>query len=478
MAKKKIYVLDTNVILHDPSAILKFEDRDVVIPMMVISELDEKKNGKGEVAYNAREAFRILKGLRDKGNLMDGVDNGYGGKVSIFDAGKSFFMGSHGLHLASDHYHGIDLMGVSMQKPDVIIVMTSYEIKYEKKDAEVILVSNDTGIQLIADLFGIKTEYYRSDRLKEEDLSYTGRRRLELLSDDKVWDGLPILHNYIEKEEMFYYFCNQEEAETLSDHEYVQMVHPDGSEEYGRYFEGRIYPLRFQGQKIYGVEPRNAGQAFLLDALMLPPEEAPLVIVRSPAGSGKTFLTLAAALQRTVKESMYDYILYTRSNVEFDRDIGSLPGTEFKKMAPLARPVFDNLEQLQKNMWESEKDGVELPSLADELINARILRIESMSFIRGRSMKDAFMIIDEAQNCTIGQVIGVVTRPGEHTKVVLAGDPDQIDNKYLDKYNNGLSYASERFYKGKSKLCVQVVLLPDECTRSPLATEAARILAR
>lgn len=460
---RRIYVLDTNVLLHDPKALLKFDNRDVAIPMAVISELDGKKNGVGEVAYNARETFRILKGLREKGDIWEGVENGCGGKIFIESVTAAFIKDKA-------------IPGVDLNKPDTLIVLTALYIKmYTIDGTEVTLVSNDTEVQILADFFGIRTEYYRNDRVLDPDLAYTGRTILSAVSDKSVWGSLPLTEQYIPEEQFQEFF--QDFDMPLTENQYAEIRHPDGSTELGRFSRGKLCPLSFHGTKPYGAIPRNAGQEFLLDALLMPASEVPLVIVRSTAGSGKTFLTLAAALQKTLKEELYQYIIYTRANVEFDRDIGALPGTENDKMAPLVRPALDNLELLTKDMRDfAQKDGERLPSLADDLIEHGIIRTEAMSFMRGRSIANAFLFVDEAQNCSIGQVTGIVTRPGIGTKVVLAGDPDQIDNRYLDKYNNGLSYLAKKF-KGQS-LAAQITLFPEECTRSPLASLAGKLLAR
>lgn len=460
---ERIYVLDTNILLHDPESLLKFDDRDVVVPMTVISELDSQKNGTGEVAYNARKTFRLLQGLRKKGSIWEGVDNGKGGKVSIVNV-PSYFLKEH------------TIPGVDMQKPDVLIALTAKYVKSRSASGtEVTLVSNDSGPQILADMLHIRTEYYRNDRVSDQDLLYTGRTLLHAVSDEKIWEPRSILANYIEETEFPSIFSDTDIQ--LFENQYIEMLHPDGTAELGRYADGKILPLRFPNPSPYGVKPRNVGQIFLLDALLMPASEIPLVIVRSTAGSGKTYLTLAAALQKTLREEEYQYILYTRANVEFDRDIGALPGTENDKMAPLVRPALDNLELLNSDSNKSRfKDGILLPSLTEDLMENRVIRTEAMSFMRGRSIANAFLFVDEAQNCSVGQVTGIVTRPGVGTKVVLAGDPDQIDNRYLDKYNNGLSFLAEKF-KGQS-LSAQVTLTPEECTRSPLAALAGQLLKK
>lgn len=209
-------------------------------------------------------------------------------------------------------------------------------------------------------------------------------------------------------------------------------------------------------------------------------ESAPFVFVKSPAGTGKTFLALACALEQTVDLNVYRNILYTRCNVRFDsEELGALPGTELEKMSPLVRPAMDNLEHLAElRFHRSFLTDNDVPERISEygqyLIDKDILRIESMSFMRGRSLDNVFIIIDEAQNCSISQIRGILTRAGSNTKIVLLGDPDQIDSRYLDKYNNGLCFAAERF-RG-SKLAMQVTLSEEECVRSAATKEAAERL--
>lgn len=217
-----------------------------------------------------------------------------------------------------------------------------------------------------------------------------------------------------------------------------------------------------------------------MESLLMDAESAPFVFVKSPAGTGKTFLALACALEQTVDLNVYRNILYTRCNVRFDsEELGALPGTELEKMSPLVRPTMDNLEHLAElRFHRSFLTDNDVPERISEygqyLIDKDILRIESMSFMRGRSLDNVFLIIDEAQNCSISQIRGILTRAGSNTKIVLLGDPDQIDSRYLDKYNNGLCFAAERF-RG-SKLAMQVTLSEEECVRSAATKEAAERL--
>ena len=225
----------------------------------------------------------------------------------------------------------------------------------------------------------------------------------------------------------------------------------------------------------FGVKPRNVGQYFLQEALMSDAEEAPLVIVKGAAGTAKTFYSLAVGLEKTFNrgEKEYRKILVTRPNVQFDADIGFLPGSEQEKIAPFLRPIIDNLEFLvDSNDQERYKNEAELQGKIDLLFSSGIIGAEAMNFIRGRTLNKIYLIIDEAQNLTPKQAKGIITRVGKGTKVILIGDPEQIDHPLLDERTNGLSYASERM-KGSS-LCYQITMTGDECERSALAHDAAK----
>jgi PhoH-like ATPase len=242
----------------------------------------------------------------------------------------------------------------------------------------------------------------------------------------------------------------------------------------GRFNGEKIVPLKSLKDEPFGVKPKNVGQCFLQEALMQDASAAPLVIVKGTAGTAKTFYSLAAGLEQTLDSDNRKYrkILITRPNVQFDEEIGFLPGTEQEKIAPFLRPIIDNLEILiDKNEHERYKNEKELGDKISELFDRGIITSEAMNFIRGRSITNTFLIIDEAQNLTPKQVKGIITRVGKGTKVVLLGDPQQIDHPLLDEKTNGLSYASEKM-KG-SPLCFQLNMLSDECLRSKLALDAS-----
>lgn len=473
---RKIYVLDTNVLLSDPSSIYAFADRDVVIPMTVIEELDKKKKEVGELGYHARNVFRILSDLRKKGNLWEGVKTECGGKISVryVSPVKDMVPYAEKLEPCSSDF----------SKNDNLIVCTAAIIKYENPDAEVILVTNDAGMQITADMVNLKTEYYRKNRLKDEDLVYTGRTKILLNNSEPIWKST-IFNGGIPFDE----FSKLTEEELhLEENQFLELYSPNGEVTLARYFEGNIYPLYQADKKPFDISYRNSGQAFAIESLMTCADNAPFVFIKSPAGTGKTFLALACALEQVLELNTYRNIIYTRCNVRFDsEDLGALPGTEEEKMSPLVRPAMDNLEHLAEihfgrtdrklnpfSRWADNDNAMRISEFGQYLIDKDVLRIESMSYMRGRSLDNTFLIIDEAQNCSISQIRGILTRPGINTKIVLLGDPDQIDSRYLDKYNNGLCFAAERF-RG-SKLAMQVTLSEEECVRSAATKEAAERL--
>lgn len=302
---QKIYVLDTNVLLCDPASILSFADRDVVIPMTVIEELDKKKNEAGELGYHARKVFRVLSDIRKKGSLWKGVEMEQGGKVSV-----KYLSVQDILAHASDFGPCVS----DLSKNDNLILCTAIQVKLENPLAEVALVTNDVGMQVVADMIPLKTEYYRKNRLKDKDLVYTGRTKIWLKSEEKLWQST-ILDDGAPVEKLF--SLAQEEV-ALEENQFLELISPSGEVTLARYFEGRIYPLYQADKKPFGVNYRNCGQAFVMESLLMDAESAPFVFVKSPAGTGKTFLALACALEQTVDLNVYRNILYTRCNVRFD----------------------------------------------------------------------------------------------------------------------------------------------------------------
>jgi len=245
----------------------------------------------------------------------------------------------------------------------------------------------------------------------------------------------------------------------------------------GRVEKGVIKKLEYRKSSPYGITPRNAGQYFLQEALMQPADKAPLVIVKGMAGTSKTFYSLAVGLEKLLNHPTGEYrrILICRPNAQFDDDIGFLPGDEQEKISPLMRPIIDNLEQLIDSSEEERYDDEEeLRGKVEEIFARGLVQAEALNFIRGRSIVKTYLIIDEAQNTTPDQIKGIITRAGKDTKIILLGDPNQIDRSFLDERTNGLSYASEHM-KG-SPLCWQITMSAQECERSALAMEAVKRL--
>lgn len=462
----KTYVLDTNVLIQSPLALLSFEENKVVLPIAVLEELDKLKNEEGERGANARQTIRYLEGLRQTGNLFEGVALQTGGSLKI-----------------EANFAQIELpYGFAPDINDNRIL----KICKGLMDAgePVVLVTKDILVRLKSQKIGITAEDFTTEQSPRLPQQYTGR--MEVYASDNAMNefkkkGLPLkqVYPYGGKEAReaasSLPAAKGEMAPVLNQFFIIHSETNDKKTLLGRYNGSLIVPLKSLKEEPFGVQPKNVGQRFLQEALLMEPEAAPLVIVKGPAGTAKTFYSLAVGLDRIFgsEKKCYRKILITRPNVQFDDDIGFLPGSEQEKIAPYLRPIIDNLEILvDRNENERYKNEKELRGKIDELFVRGVITAEAMNFIRGRSITYTYLIIDEAQNLTPKQVKGIVTRVGKGTKVVLLGDPGQIDHPLLDERTNGLSYASERM-KG-SHLCHQITMLTDECERSPLALDAAQ----
>lgn len=451
---KKTYVLDTNVLIQSPLAMLAFEDNQIILPMAVLEELDKLKNDDAERGRNARQVIRFLEQLRQHGNLFDGVPLSSGGMLRIESNYTSVKLPDDFRHDLNDNRILQICMGLS------------------PSCGPLVLVTKDIMVRLKAQMLGITAEDFTNEQSPSIDEQYTGR--MDVYAPDESLNafrkkGLEISEVYT--------FKGEARIPVLPVHNQFFIIHSETSEKktlLGRYDGTKIVPLKYLKEKPFGVTPRNVGQRFLQEALMLSAEEAPLVIVKGAAGTAKTFYSLAVGLQKTFEKDSKEYrkILITRPNVQFDDDIGFLPGSEQEKIAPLLRPVVDNLELLvDQDDGERYRNEKELSGKVEELFSRGIVTAEAMNFIRGRSISQTYLIIDEAQNLTPKQAKGLITRVGAGTKVILLGDPVQIDNPLLDERTNGLSYASERMKD--SPLCFQITMKADECERSELAHDAA-----
>ncbi len=452
---QKTYVLDTNVLIQSPYALQSFEDNKVVLPIAVLEELDKLKNDDGDRGANARQSIRFLERLRQKGNLYEGVSLSTGGIIKI-----------------EPNFASVELPhGFKNESNDNRILKVCKGLINQGE--HVTLVTKDIIVRLKSQLLEIAAEDFTTEQSPTFEEQYTGRMDV-YTSDLKISEfkkkGLSL--------ESIYTMEQENRVPVIPENNQFLIIHSEINAKktmLGRYDGNKIVPLKSLNIEPFGVKPKNVGQRFLQEALMQDADNAPLVIVKGAAGTSKTFYSLAVGLHQTLEPEnrMYRKILVTRPNVQFDEEIGFLPGTEQEKIAPLLRPIIDNLELLvDRNDKERYRNENELRDKIEELFDRGIITAEAMNFIRGRSIIHTYLIIDEAQNLTPKQIKGIVTRVGKGTKVILLGDPQQIDNPLLDEKTNGLSYASEKM-KG-SPLCFQLTMLPAECMRSELAYDAAK----
>jgi len=439
---KKTYILDTNVLLHDPQALFRFEENDVVIPITVIEEIDRFKKDLNETGRNARHISRLLDGFRsDGGRLVDGVPLEKGGmlKVVIYTEAA--------IRRLPPEFHA--------DQGDNRILAVAMEQK-ELCACPVVFVTKDTNLRIKADAIGLTAEDYESDKVSIEEL-YSGAALV-----------------YVDKDEVdrFYGqgFLDLPEGGYLPNQflTLAETANPSHTA-IGRYQASlqRIVPLiRSPKEGVWGLHPRNREQQYAFDLLLN--DEIQLVTLVGKAGTGKTLLAIAAGLNKAADEGVYSRLLVSRPVFPMGRDLGFLPGDVEEKLAPWMQPIFDNVELLLGNVEErgKRKRGYK------ELVDMGILEIEPLTYIRGRSIPKQYMIVDEAQNLTPHEIKTIITRAGEGTKIVLTGDPYQIDNPYVDSSSNGLAYVVEKF-KGEA-IAGHVTLTKGE--RSSLAELAANLL--
>lgn len=455
----KKYVVDTNILLQAPYALESFDDNYVVIPMVVLEELDHFKKSDGETGINARKVIRFLEQLRLKGNLFQGVELENSGNLRV-----------------EKNYVNVKLPeDLPEETADNRILKVCVGLA-ETGNEQVVLVTKDLLLRIKAQILGICAEDFTTDQVLEHENQYSGRS--EVYVPEEIFKGfkkkgIPAAQVYMLNEKGEKYVPQMEENQFVI----LKADQSSKKTQLGRVENGVIRKLEYRKSAPYGISPRNAGQYFLQEALMQPAEKAPLVIVKGMAGTSKTFYSLAVGLEKMLNHPTGEYrrILVCRPNAQFDDDIGFLPGDEQEKISPLMRPVIDNLEQLIDSSEEERyKNEEELKGKLEEIFARGIIQAEALNYIRGRSIIKTYLIIDEAQNTTPDQIKGIITRAGKDTKIVLLGDPNQIDRPFLDERTNGLSYASEHM-KG-SPFCWQITMNAEECERSALALEAVKRL--
>ena len=451
----KIYVVDTNVLIQAPYGLQCFEDNQVVLPVVVLEELDNLKKSEGEIGANVRTTIRMLEELRLQGDLLEGVTLPGGGTLRV-----------------EKNYRDVALPSdLPETKSDNRILKVCLGLSQEKSE-QVVLVTKDILLRIKAQIIGIKAEDFQTEQVLGHEAQYRGRISV-YVSEDHFRDfkkkGVPVEVVYQVDEN------GKNVVPQLYENEFVILQSDQSAKktQLGRVEHGATRKLEYRKVQPYGVSPRNAGQYFLQEALMQPAEKAPLVIVKGMAGTSKTFYSLAVGLEKMLNNPTGEYrrIMICRPNAQFDEDIGFLPGDEQEKIGPLMRPIIDNLEQLiDSNEQSRYENEAELQDKVEEVFERGIVQAEAMNFIRGRSIVKTYLIIDEAQNMTPNQMKGLITRAGKDTKIILLGDPNQIDRPFLDERTNGLSYAAEHM-KG-SPLCWQITLTAEECERSKLAADA------
>ena len=432
---KKI-VLDTNVILFDALAVSKFLNSEIHIPFAVIEEIDRFKRDLGENGRNARHFSRHMDILRSKGSLAKGVEvEKTGSKVFV-----TTDMPDKGLP-----------EGFDTNIADNRILGTALALKESSPDVEVELVTKDINLRLKADVFGIDAKDYEPESVPFEEM-YSGVAEIDV--EPSIIDS-------------FYKEKAVEVESQLVSNQYVVLRDASNANHsaIGRFDQnlGAVVTLISPADSIWGIHPRNVEQSFALDCLLN--DEVKFVTLVGKAGTGKTLLALAAGLSKTLDEGVFQRLLVSRPIFPMGRDIGYLPGDVEQKLNPWMQPIFDNVEFL---MGADQKAA----GRAQELINQGMLNIEPLTYIRGRSIPNQYLIVDEAQNLSPHEIKTIVTRAGSGTKVVLTGDPYQIDNPYVDSANSGLTYSVERF-KGQ-RISSHVTLSKGE--RSELAELAANIL--
>lgn len=437
----KTFILDTNVLLLDPLAINKFGPKNkVFIPLTVIEELDRFKKDQNENGRNARYFSRLIDGLRSQGSLFAGITLENGGTLQVS---------------VTKEYKGNSVSGLKLDLNDNLILASALHLKDEGEN--VILITKDINLRLKSDAVNLHAEDYETTDVTVDEL-YSGQRVIQF--------DLEKIETF-EKERFLK--IEPGDVQNIYPNEYLVLVDKNNpfKKILGRFHakKGGIVPLIKPKEGVWGIHPKNIEQQFALDALLN--NEINLVSLVGKAGTGKTLLAIAAGLECAITKQNYSRVLVSRPIVPMGRDLGFLPGDINEKLGPWMQPIFDNIDFLFGNQRARNE-----MTTWDELINQGLLHVEPLTYIRGRSLPQQFMIVDESQNLTPHEIKTIITRAGEGTKIVLTGDSEQIDNPYLDSLNNGLVYTIDKL-KGE-EIVAHVKLQVGE--RSPLSEIASKLL--
>ena len=444
---KKIFILDTNVLIHDPEAMFSFDDNDVYLPIYVIEEIDKLKEYNDRVGKSARETSRNIEKLRKEEknsnlSLLEGLKNSTGGTFRIV-------LGEN------DSVNIPDSLNKNLT--DNKIIGQALRIKNENKKRKVILVSKDMNVRIKANVLGMETVDYVKDQIDINQL-YEGWKEIEISNDlFSLLEKAPIINwDLVLKEEP----KANELIRFKNSNKEILTIYKKERE--------KLEKQVFADTKVWGVFARNTEQKQAMELLM--DERIKLVTLVGKAGTGKTLLAIATALEQVVERKLYKKIFIARPIVPMGNDIGFLPGTEKEKMQPWMLPIYDNIEFLASNKGQTSSNEAE--KVVAGLESLGLLKVEPLTYIRGRSIPQGFIIIDEAQTLTPHEVKTIITRVGKDTKIVFTGDPDQIDNPYLDANSNGLAYIAEKM---KNEILVgHIRLVKGE--RSEISELASRLL--
>jgi len=433
---KRLYILDTNVLMHDPTSLFRFEEHDVFLPMMVLEELDAAKKGLTEVSRNVRQVSRFI------GDMM----NAQG--ASKLEDGLELLI-PHGLELPAARGRLYFQTKPATTHPGLLregsfadneILSTALSLQESEKNREIVLISKDINLRIKAAILNLPSEDYYNDRaLDDVDLLYKGVR----IEDESFWDRYPQVDSWNGNGSTYYrikriegdaWFPNQ--CIVIGEGDGIEAIVVEVSEEYS--VLKLVTDYQSGKNTVWGIQARNREQNFALNLLVDP--EIDFVTLMGQAGTGKTLLTLAAGLAQTMDSKLYNEIIVTRATVSIGDEIGFLPGTEEEKMTPWMGALTDNIEVLT----HSDEGGEWGRAATNDLLANRI-KIRSMSFMRGRTFLNRFVIIDEAQNITPKQMKALVTRAGPGTKMICLGNVGQIDTPYLTETTSGLTFAVDRF---------------------------------
>ena len=434
----KNYILDTNVLLHDPNSLLSFKDNNVLIPIEVIEEIDRFKRESTERGQNARTFSRMLDGLRTQGHLNKGVTLTTGGKLRVIFQDK----------------HDNALVTIGSNTVDSRIVAMALHVQTGHPKVPTILVTKDINLRIKADALGLAAEDYETDRVLIKDL-YTGMFDLAI-SAEKMTSFKA--NGALDLEKGTNYFPN--EYCTLTEEGNAKRTALTRVDASGR----KLVPIVDSRESVWGIKPRNREQHFAFDALL--DDRIKLVTLMGKAGTGKTLMAMAAGLKRTVVDREFRRLVVARPTISMGKELGFLPGSLEEKLSPWMQPIHDALELLSDlNMGNEHRRST-------DLMRSGSIVVEALSYIRGRSIAHQFMVIDEAQNLTPLEVKTIITRVGYGTKIIFTGDPYQIDNPYVDSSSNGFNYIISKFRE--QPIAAHIELQKGE--RSELAELAANLL--